>query len=92
MQRRGCNGLYAQTGRRGGKASFDKANGHPTKPLKEIQPSVVAAAAAYEPKEPPLVKGEGAIAFGGGYVLSDAGMDYLREVDGARPRLAVVLE
>ena len=62
----------------------DKANGDPTKPLKEIQPSVVAAAAAYEPKDPPLVKGEGAIAFGGGYVLSDAGMDYLREVDGAQ--------
>ena len=29
MQRHGCNGLYAQTGRRDGKASFDKANGHP---------------------------------------------------------------
>ena len=36
---------------------------------------------AYEPKEPPLVKGKGAIAFGGGAVLTQAGRDYLREVD-----------
>merc|ERR1719238_1808907 len=59
----------------------DKAIGQPTKPLKEIRPEVVAAAAAYEPKEPPLVKGKGAIAFGGGAVLTDAGRQYLREVD-----------
>merc|ERR1719238_609285 len=59
----------------------DKAIGKETKPLKEIQPDIVAKAAAYEPKPPPGVKGEGAIAFGGGAVLTDAGREYLREVD-----------
>ena len=63
---------------------MDKANGAPTKGLKEVQPNVVAAAASYTPKEPPLVKGEGAIAFGGGAVLSNAGMDRLRDVDAAQ--------
>jgi len=59
----------------------DKALGQPTKPLKEIRPEVVAAAAAYTPKPPPGVKGEGAIAFGGGAVLSDEGRKLLAEVD-----------
>jgi len=62
----------------------DKALGNPTRPLKEIRPEIVAAAAAHEPKPPPLVKGEGAIAFGGGAVLSDAGREMLREVDAAQ--------
>ena len=34
-----------------------------------------------KPKPPPLVKGEGAIAFGGGAVLTDAGRELLKEVD-----------
>mmetsp|Transcript_53663 Transcript_53663/g.123422 ORF Transcript_53663/g.123422 Transcript_53663/m.123422 type:complete len:101 (-) Transcript_53663:302-604(-) len=59
----------------------DRASGNPTKGLKEVQPDVVAAAETFVPKEPPGVKGQGAIAFGGGAVLSKAGMDYLREVD-----------
>ena len=59
----------------------DKSIGQPTKPLKAIQPEITAKAAAYEPKPPPLVKGQGAIAFGGGAVLTDAGRDYLKEVD-----------
>ena len=59
----------------------DKALGQPTKPLKEIRPEVVAAATAYTPKPPPGVKGEGAIAFGGGAVLSDEGRKLLAEVD-----------
>jgi len=62
----------------------DKALGNPTKPLKDIRPEVVAAAAAYEPKPPPLVKGEGAIAFGAGAQLSDKGREMLREVDAAQ--------
>jgi 15-cis-phytoene desaturase len=62
----------------------DRAVGNPTKGLKEVQPDIVAAAAAYEPKDPPGVKGEGAIAFGGGAVLSQKGMDYLREFDQAQ--------
>ena len=39
---------------------------------------------AHEPKPAPGVKGEGAIAFGGGAVLSQKGMDYLREFDSAQ--------
>ena len=46
----------------------DRTLGQPTKPLKEIQPQIVAKAAAHQPKPPPLVLGEGAIAFGGGCV------------------------
>jgi len=62
----------------------DKALGNPTKPVKDIQPNIVANAASYEPKPPPGVKGEGAIAFGGGYTLSDEGRQLLKEVDGAQ--------
>jgi len=62
----------------------DRAVGNPTKGLKKVQPDIVAAAAAYEPKDPQGVKGEGAIAFGGGAVLSQQGMDYLREFDQAQ--------
>jgi len=59
----------------------DKATGRPTKPLKAIQPDIVAKAAAHEAKPPAGVKGEGAIAFGGGAVLTDAGREYLKEFD-----------
>jgi 15-cis-phytoene desaturase len=59
----------------------DKALGQPTKPLKEIRPEIVAAAKAHVVKPPPLVKGEGAIAFGAGAVLSDAGRKLLLESD-----------
>jgi len=62
----------------------DKALGNPTKGLKEVQPHIVAAAEAHVAKEPRGVKGEGAIAFGGGAVLSSAGMDLLREQDAAQ--------
>ena len=59
----------------------DKTTGQPTKPLKEIMPDIVAKAASHTPKPPPGVKGKGAIAFGGGAVLTDAGREYLREFD-----------
>merc|ERR1719253_406084 len=62
----------------------DRALGNPTKGLKEVQPHVIAAAASHVAKEPRGVKGEGAIAFGAGAVLSKAGMDILREQDGAQ--------
>jgi len=62
----------------------DQALGQPTRPLKEIQPEIVAKATQHEPTPPPLVKGEGAIAFGGGAVLSEAGFAALREVDAAQ--------
>lgn len=50
-------------------------------PLKEIQSHIVDAAAAYTPKDPPGVKGEGAIAFGGGAVFNKKSETLLREVD-----------
>ena len=37
-----------------------------------MQPDIIARAAAHEPKEPTGVKGEGAIAFGGGMVIGKA--------------------
>ena len=42
------------------------------KPLKEVRPECVAAAAAHTPIAPPLVKGDGAIAFGGGGIHAAA--------------------
>lgn len=62
----------------------DQALGQPTRPLKAIQPEIVAKAAAHEPAPPPGVKGDGAIAFGGGAVLSKDGFMRLREVDAAQ--------
>merc|ERR1712146_413122 len=62
----------------------DKSLGNPTKGLKEVQPHIVEAAAKHVAKEPRGIKGEGAIAFGGGAVLSKAGMDLLREQYGAQ--------
>jgi len=61
----------------------DKSLGNPTKGLKTVQPHIVEAASTFEAKEPRGVKGEGAIAFGGGAVLSQTGMDLLREQDPA---------
>ena len=39
-----------------------------------MQPDIIARAEAHVPKEPPGIKGEGPIAFGGGQVIGDAGM------------------
>jgi len=59
----------------------DKALGQPTRPLKEIRAECVAAAESHTVKPPPGVKGDGAIAFGGGAVLSDEGRKLLQESD-----------
>jgi len=59
----------------------DKTLGNPTKGLKDVQPAIVSAAASFEPKAPRGVKGNGAIAFGGGASLSKEGMAQLREQD-----------
>ena len=60
----------------------DRAAGlPPTQSIKEIQPSVYERAAKAVPKEPLGVKGEGAIAFGGGAVLSLGGRTLLEESD-----------
>jgi len=62
----------------------DRAAGKATNGLKVVQDSIVAKAAAHVPKPPVGVKGSDAIAFGGGQVIGEAGMAYLREVDAAQ--------
>jgi len=60
----------------------ERAAGVPySKAVKDIQPEVYARAAKATPREPVGVKGEGAIAFGGGAVLTGAGRVELEVVD-----------
>jgi len=58
-----------------------KAKGMALPSPKEIQPEAIAAARIFEPMEPLGVKGEGAIAFGGGASLTTENENLLREVD-----------
>jgi 15-cis-phytoene desaturase len=58
-----------------------RAKGLPLPEIKEIQPHIVEAAAKHEAKDPPGVKGDGAIAFGGGATLGKKEEKLLREVD-----------
>jgi 15-cis-phytoene desaturase len=58
-----------------------KAIGADLPPIKEIQASVVEAAEKYVPKAPLGVKGEGAIAFGAGAILTKKNKKLLQEVD-----------
>jgi 15-cis-phytoene desaturase len=58
-----------------------RALGMPAKPIKDIQQHIVEAAKNYEAKEPLGVKGEGAIAFGGGYTLKGKAKEWLKEAD-----------
>ena len=58
-----------------------KALGLELDEIKEIQAHVVEAAAHHVPKEPLGVKGEGAIAFGGGATLKKKDETLLREID-----------
>ena len=58
-----------------------KALGLELDEIKEIQAHVVEAAADHVPKEPLGVKGEGAIAFGGGATLKKKDETLLREID-----------
>jgi len=51
------------------------------KPLKEIQQHIVDNAAKLTPEEPTGVKGDGAIAWGGGASFSNDNKNLLREVD-----------
>lgn len=62
----------------------NRALGNPDKPMKEIQQHIVQAAASYVPKPPVGVKGEGAIAFGGGYTVGKKEEALLRETDPAQ--------
>ena len=58
-----------------------QAKGMEVAPIKEVQPHIVEAAAQYTPKDPAGVKGNGAIAFGGGATLRKDNAKLLREVD-----------
>jgi len=58
-----------------------RANGLQTKGLKVVQDSVIEKAESYVPKKASGVKGEGAIAFGGGAQLSTKAKKQLAESD-----------
>ena len=58
-----------------------KAKGMEIPPIKEVQQHIVDAAKDYKPRPPPGVKGEGAIAWGGGATLTKKNEKLLREVD-----------
>lgn len=58
-----------------------KALGMELPPLKDVQPHIIEAAKNYEPRKPAGVKGQGAIAFGGGATLKKDNEKLLREVD-----------
>jgi len=62
----------------------NRAIGNADKPVKEIQQHIIDAAANYEAKAPVGVKGDGAIAFGGGYTVGKKEEDLLRETDPAQ--------
>eukprot|EP00522_Entomoneis_paludosa_P002971 CAMPEP_0172471506 /NCGR_PEP_ID=MMETSP1065-20121228/67852_1 /TAXON_ID=265537 /ORGANISM="Amphiprora paludosa, Strain CCMP125" /LENGTH=611 /DNA_ID=CAMNT_0013229609 /DNA_START=66 /DNA_END=1901 /DNA_ORIENTATION=+ len=58
-----------------------KALGIDPEPIKEIQPDIVEKAASHVAKAPAGVKGDGAIAFGGGATLSKKDETLLKQVD-----------
>lgn len=57
------------------------AKGMPEMPIKDIQQHIIDNAASYVAKDPVGVKGDGAIAFGGGATLAKNNMALLKEVD-----------
>ncbi|KAG7347358.1 phytoene dehydrogenase [Nitzschia inconspicua] len=61
-----------------------KAKGMELPPIKDIQPHIVESAKSFEAKKPLGIKGEGAIAFGGGATLNKGNESLLREVDPAQ--------
>merc|ERR1712087_925106 len=62
----------------------NRALGNEDKPIKEIQPHIIDSTAAHVTKDPVGVKGEGAIAFGGGYTVGMKEEALLRESDPAQ--------
>jgi 15-cis-phytoene desaturase len=62
----------------------NRARGNPDKQIKEIQQHVITSASSYVAKEPVGVKGDGAIAFGGGYTVGKKEEELLRETDPAQ--------
>mmetsp|Transcript_59292 Transcript_59292/g.144987 ORF Transcript_59292/g.144987 Transcript_59292/m.144987 type:complete len:621 (+) Transcript_59292:217-2079(+) len=61
-----------------------KAKGMELPPMKEIQPAIIENAKTHVAKKPLGVKGEGAIAFGGGATLTKKNKELLKEVDPAQ--------
>ena len=61
-----------------------KAKGMELPEEKAIQQHVIDSAESYEAKNPIGVKGEGAIAFGGGYTMSSKAEKLLKESDPAQ--------
>mmetsp|Transcript_53284 Transcript_53284/g.79155 ORF Transcript_53284/g.79155 Transcript_53284/m.79155 type:complete len:620 (-) Transcript_53284:98-1957(-) len=59
----------------------NRALGGQPKPIKEIQQHIVDAAKSHVAKDPAGVKGDGAIAWGGGATLTKKNKDLLLEVD-----------
>jgi len=55
-----------------------------TKPIKEVQQHVISSCEGIKEKAPPGIKGEGAIAFGGGASFTDDNVKLLEEVDSAQ--------
>lgn len=68
----------------------NRALGNADAPIKDIQQHIVTAAASHVAKDPVGVKGDGAIAFGGGYNVGSAEESLLRESDPAQDRKSVV--
>ena len=62
----------------------NRAKGNADKPIKEIQQHIVDAADKHVAKKPWGVKGDGAIAFGGGAELKKDNQKLLEEVDPAQ--------
>jgi 15-cis-phytoene desaturase len=61
-----------------------KAKGMDPGSIKDIQPEIVQQAQNYTPRDPPGVKGDGAIAFGGGASFTENNAAALKEVDPAQ--------
>jgi len=62
----------------------NRALNNPEFPIKDIQPHIVESAKNHVAKDPPGVKGDGAIAWGGGATLNNQSKKLLKEVDPAQ--------
>jgi 15-cis-phytoene desaturase len=73
--------LLVLAGKLAAEVVVDRAAGIEGAPEKAIQESVVERASKAVAKNPVGVKGEGPIAFGGGYVLSNSAKELLKQSD-----------
>lgn len=68
-------------GKLAAKVVANRALGNADEPIKEIQQHIIESAETHVAKEPLGVKGEGAIAFGGGATLTKKNKELLKESD-----------